>query len=272
MRKVGSYEALEPLLCEQLRPGVRTNCAMDREELAREIGAGTLYARRWAGGLALLCRRTWGDRMFFYLTEPSEPWTGGFPRDTVVEMPRRRTDGALEEAGVFWEAAGFRRVLERLRLTREAGPWAGAAPDGGAELAGPADVDAVRALLEENFSPYTGWLPGGEELDRALRAGEILCVRDGTGRAAGVLHFVRRPWETELRHLAVRQDLRRQGAARRLIAGYLAMAGDMRSRVWAGADNGPALALYRQCGYAPDGWCSTVLLYRDRQNEKGRTI
>ena len=261
MQKVGSYEALEPLLSEQLRPGVCTNCALGRAELVREIGAGTLYVRRWAGGLALLCRRTWGDRMFFYLTEPSAPWTGGFPRNTVTEIPGRRTDAAPEKAGAFWEAAGFRRVLERLRLTREAGPWAGAAPGGGAGPAGPADADAVRALLEDCFSPETGWLPTGEELDRALRAGEILCVRDGTGRAAGVLHFVRRAQETELRHLAVRQELRRQGVARRLAAGYLAAAGDMRSRVWAGADNGPALALYRQCGYVPDGWRSAVWLY-----------
>lgn len=69
----------------------------------------------------------------------------------------------------------------------------------------------MQAFLQSNFSPLTGCLPNREELDRDLRQGRVLTLEEG-GAITGLLHFSLVGNTGEIRHLAVRSDLRGTGA------------------------------------------------------------
>ena len=67
--------------------------------------------------------------------------------------------------------------------------------------------------------------------------------------------------QSELRHLAVRADCRRQGIANALFDAYMSVTGGQKSLVWARTGNEAAERFYETHDYRPDGWNSVVLQY-----------
>ncbi len=258
MQKIERYEALSRQISAQLKRGMCTNAFYSPEEYAEAIAAGDLYARGLPAGLALLWSRGDYDRLCFWLTDLDAPINIEFSRPTVLEIASRPRDMNLHRAGALWENVGFAPLFGRVRLSHPA--WT--PPEAEIDLAGTADVAPIQTLLQESFHPMAGCLPNRAELLRALSGGQILCLRDEAGIAAGLLHFSATQKAAKIHHLAVRRDLRRQGGARALFAAFQSLTGGIRSTVWTQADNAPALAFYQNVGYLPDGWASKVWLYK----------
>ena len=115
-------------------------------------------------------------------------------------------------------------------------------------------------FLKQEFSTFTGCLPTEDTLREALAAGQILCAQDERG-ICGLLHFTPGRAASELRHLAVRADCRRQGIANALFDAYMSVTGGQKSLVWARIGNEAAERFYETHDYRPDGWNSVVLQY-----------
>lgn len=260
MKLVESYEELAPLLSAQLRRGMVTNAVLTADDWRREIANRALWCQSWEGGLVLLRRRETHCVLNFYLQELALPGNLAWDGPTVLEIAARSRDEGLLKAVDFWREQGFERLFrrERLALPKDTKVPAGDGPLT-VRMAGPADAGDIRALLQDNFDPLTGCLPAEEALANDLAAGNVVCVSPPGDKAAGVLHIAPGRGSTELRHLAVREAYRRQGAAQSLLSRYLEHTGFAKSLVWVRTDNQPARRFYAKNGYAPDGWTSTVL-------------
>ena len=177
-------------------------------------------------------------------------------------MAFRPRDTGLRETVSYLTAQGFVPVLERLRLSRPAGepalPLSTPAPEA---------LSSVQAFLQSNFSPLTGCLPNREELDRDLRQGRVLTLEEG-GAITGLLHFSLVGNTGEIRHLAVRSDLRGTGRTRPLLDGYLRAIGGVKSVVWTRSDDLAAQTAYQRRGFVPDGRRSVVLCYPEKEGMK----
>jgi ribosomal protein S18 acetylase RimI-like enzyme len=255
-KKINHYDDIAVKVTAQFHRGMCTNCLLRREDYLREIQEGRLYAADSPNGLLILRQREGYDRLQFYLQESLDLPVPEFPHTTVLEIAARTRDRALLRADRYWERAGFGLLFSRRRMTREASE----PPEVRPERAGAADFNAVRELMQTCFHPLAGCQLTETELNAALSAGQILCVRDERGTVCGILHYHPGSGKTgsELRHLAVRADQRRKGHARRLFAFYQAATDGQKSHVWVRSDNTAAIQFYESCGYAPDGWSSTV--------------
>ena len=262
MKQIQSYEELAPLLSAQLKRGVVTNAVLTPEDWRQEVAAGAVSYKSWPGGLLLLRRREGHAVLSFYLQELSVPTDLTWDGPTVLEIAARPRDEGLWKAADLWRGQGledlFRR--ERLVLPKDTIIDAGSCPLA-ARIAGIADAEAIWRLLQDNFDPVTGCLPTRDRLARDLETGHVVCVDAPDGKAAGVLHITTGRGSTQLRHLAVGEPYRRQGAAQSLLARYLEHTGFAKSLVWVRTDNEPARRFYTKNGYTPDGWTS-VVLYR----------
>jgi GNAT superfamily N-acetyltransferase len=202
--------------------------------------------------------------LYYYLSPEAKPFSLPVDEPVVTELPFRPKDAPMEgELLALFQASGFHERLRRARLERPAGP--GQASDAGFAFrpAEAADGDAALSLLTGCFDPLTGCLPTGEELAEDIAAGNLLCALDEDGSLAGLLHSRRAKASAEVRHLAVRPDLRGRHCARSLLAAWLAQTGDCKARVWTGAANAAALHTYQQGGFQRDGWYSVVLAAGD---------
>jgi GNAT superfamily N-acetyltransferase len=255
MQKIETYDQLAPLLRQQLRPGLVTNVVLSQEEFCGEIAAGSLYVWEFPGGLLLLRQRRTHQCLSFYLQKGAELPNLTFQRPTVLEIAFRDRDKALQEVGKRWEAQGFTLEFSRQRMTRKAGLELLPGPLS-AHLATLEELPELQTLLETCFDPMTGCIPTRDQLKEAIQAGECFYF------AGGLLHMTRRPYGTELRHLAVAASRRRQGAAQSLFYAYQSGTGNGTSRVWVRKDNSPALKFYSKNGYEADGWTSRVYTFR----------
>lgn len=242
--------------------GVRTNTMVSPENMDRPLPPGTLRAQATPAGLLLLRDRGDHTRLTFYLGDLTVPLGAELPPPTVTEVAFRPRDTGLRETVSYLTAQGFVPVLERLRLSRPAGepalPLSTPAPEA---------LSSVQAFLQSNFSPLTGCLPNREELDRDLRQGRVLTLEEG-GAITGLLHFSLVGNTGEIRHLAVRSDLRGTGRTRPLLDGYLRAIGGVKSVVWTRSDDLAAQTAYQRRGFVPDGRRSVVLCYPEKEGMK----
>lgn len=254
LEQITDCRLLEPIQNGLLKTGAVTNGLPSREELDREARAGTLWAGEFPQGLLLLRQRNGFGRLNFMLIrgESFPAWTP--EGHVVVEVPFRPGDQAMRSLDDAIERLGFALELSRVRLTRR--PGAPVEDPGDVNTAGPEVLDEIQAVLESSFSPLTGCLPQHEELLADLNAGQILACPQG------ILHYRVRSRSTEIRHLAVKEGCRGQGAGKRLLAAYLSRFCWQTSRVWTGEGNAAALRLYHNFDYTEDTWRSHVRVYR----------
>ena len=251
MTRVTDYGELSARLGQLLFAGGVTNGLPKSEAIRREIAAGTLFREDLPGGILLLRQRADHMLLNFMLEDPAA-LAGWVPEEsTVLELPRRDRDAVLSALGEGLIGRGWMPLLRRIRLTRRPGPLSPEASASAGEDLLPKDPAESLRILTRCFSPLTGCLPDPEDL----------AAEETVRLPGGVLHYQKKGNTTELRHLAVLPEYRRQGLGRRLTTAYLELEGQSLSRVWTGADNEPALRLYRDFGYLPDGWSSLVLYY-----------
>lgn len=160
------------------------------------------------------------------------------------------------------------------------------------------DAAAIRPLLHSSFSPITGCLPEGDELRSDAAAGNILMLfadndsraaseaEDFTGaavkqlphdsrhpaavpnasrhpaaRPCGLLHYAAAKKSAEIKHLAIAPQMRGKGLSAVLINAFLKECSGMKTIVWTGSGNAPALNAYKDCGFTEDGRRSSVMIY-----------
>ena len=252
MRRVTDCEELFSRI-DSVLPRVKlTNGIPDRETLGNKISRGDLYEAETDGGLLLLTSADGFMRLNYILEDPS-PLYSLRPEATVaVETAYRSADGSVDLTFDRLKEHGWRDALRRVRLTR---PVDGDIPPVGCcDPFAPTAAEA-KAWLETCFSPLTGCLPDLSELEDDIKEGRLIAA-DGA-----LLRFRDGGAFSEIRHLAVLPDRRRRGLARALLARFLELRGCKRCRVWTGADNSPALSLYENSGFAPDGMKSRVMIF-----------
>ena len=165
------------------------------------------------------------------------------------------------------------------------------------------DAAAIRPLLHSSFSPITGCLPEDDELRLDAAAGNILMLfADNDSRAAseaeaedltgaavkqlphdsrhpaavpnasrlpaarpcGLLHYAAAKKSAEIKHLAIAPQMRGKGLSAVLINAFLKECSGMKTTVWTGSGNAPALNAYKDCGFTEDGRRSSVMIYNSR--------
>lgn len=258
MEKVESFSQIADLLAAQLQKGVLTNSVLGAAQIDAEAKDG-LFVEVSDGQLLLLRDRGTHYVLNFYLQQSAPPHLPVLDKPVILEFPYRPKDeDAARHIMELFCALGFVECLRRTRRTRQAMPLT---ESGGVRPALPEQAETITTFLQENFSTFTGCLPTRVSLQTALSCGEVLCLEDQAG-LAGVLHFSQTRAATELRHLAVRADLRAHGMAGRLLRAYLAATGGQKSQVWATTGYEAAERLYTAYDYQPDGWKSVVLQYK----------
>lgn len=262
MAVLTDYESLSQLVTLHIRRGVMANTIVSQAEYAPALAAGTLTTQETPAGLLLLRDRGDHTRLYFYLNDLSAPLTYPLPSPTVTEVAFRPRDTGLQQAILYLQEQGFSPVFQRIRLSRPAGE--APEPDRPLYTPGPADAPRVLAFLRETFSPLTGCLPTEDELREILSHGHILALEEA-GALTGLLHFSLEGRTGEIRHLAIRADLRGTGRTRPLLAGYLQAVGGTKSIVWTRQDALDAQAAYHHFGFLPDGRHSAVLCYTEKE-------
>ena len=210
-------------------------------------------------------------------------------KQIVTETAFRERDTALKETVEYLAGCGFEEVLSRVRLSRPAD-----APDENAENAveiSPEKVEsseeensestfyvrkstaedaaAIRPLLHSSFSPITGCLPEDDELQLDAAAGNILMLfavhdsRHPAARPCGLIHYAAAKKSAEIKHLAIAPQMRGKGLSAVLINAFLKECSGMKTTVWTGSGNAPALNAYKDCGFTEDGRRSSVMIYTE---------
>ena len=257
MQKIEAFAQAAGLLGAQLRRGVVTNSFLTAADCDREAKTG-LYVYEADGELLVLRDRGTHYILNFFLQQGARPSLPELDKPVVTELAYRPKDAdAMLAAAAYFRTIGFSEVLRRTRRTRAAAP---APEEAGAFAAREDQFDAVDAFLRSQFSRWTGCLPTADALNAALAAGQILIAEDDRG-ISGLLHFAPGRAASELRHLAVREDCRRQGVATALFDDYMTATGGQKSLVWARTGNEAAERFYETHDYRPDGWNSIVLQY-----------
>lgn len=262
MPVIKDYEALSDLVSAHLLRGVQTNTMVTEDTYGPAIQDGTLTAQTTPAGLLLTRDRGDHARLNFYLNDMSVPLGAELTSPTVTEVAFRPRDTGLQEAVTYLQEQGFSLVLERVRLSRpatEADPLAFPL-----YVPRPEDTPVVMEFLQENFSSLTGCLPTEAELAEDLAHDRFLILTD-CGSIGGLLHFSFDGKSGEIRHLAIREDLRGKGFTRPLLQGYLEAVKGAKSVVWTGADDAAAQAAYEAMGFTPDGRRSAVLCYNKKE-------
>ncbi len=267
IERVRSYDELVPELNGLISSGACVNSLPERETLEEEIAKEQLWAERLPEGLLLLRRIEGIQRLRFLLRDPLALRAFVPDRPTAMELPFRKGDLRFPALARELEDAGWRIALRRVRLSRKSSGTV--VQRQSSPAAEPPSPEALSALLHLCFSVLTGCLPDAAELEEDLAQGRLLCM-DG-----GLIRWRQKGRVSEIRHLAVAPDRRGCGTGKKLVASYVALSQGKNCRVWTGADNAPALGVYRYFGYAEDGWESLVLLSGEDQRplpEDAQTI
>ncbi len=253
---VKTYQEVAEVVNTLLLQGGVTNGLPDRDAMEREIRQGTLFLQEEGRGLLLVRRREQWDRLTFFLRK-GQTLRGWQPeRSTLAELPFRRATDPIGEVAASLEGIGFRQILTRVRYTRRG------REDGSLPQETSLAWEGSYELLCSSFPAMTGCLPGREEWSALCNAGQVLTV------PGGVLHYEQKGKTSELRHLAVAAECRRQGIGRTLVGAYLRRCGAGLCRVWTGEDNVSAQRLYESFGYEKDGWTSRVYYFDRTEKEE----
>lgn len=258
MRKIESYNELNTLIMKQFRRGMLTNSFLSRKEYESEIANGTLEFHEYENGLLIFRKRSEHVILNFWLNDRSLPGNIDFKPNTVLEIAHRERDIELVKIVEKWNEIGFVQEFRRQRMTF--GESFESSADPCISFAEKSDFEAVKFLLEDNFSSVTGCIPTDDTLNEDIKNGNILLYSKNNDKL-GLLHYTKEKNKTELRHLCVSESARGQGIGKRLVHQYNSQTNDMLRHVWVRSDNFPAVKLYESCGYHADGMYSDVLIY-----------
>jgi len=288
------------LAMSYMKPGMITNHVMTAAEYHADVEAGVLYAHIWPGGVLFLRGREGYQLLSYCINDLGIMPGCRLPDNVLCEIGYKPSGVAAAEGAVrFWAAVGLKMAFERVRLTRmlgQEGPPGGAgaaivqkdrqlvsifgrngyniesvgnltlpppiAPIGIPllSLADECDIDSCHRLMHECFDVITGHIPTYRELKESVAAGCILCMKDSSGAVCGLLRCVARVGSTEIRQLAIREDMRGQGLARLLLDAFIEKWGRGKCTVWVRNGYAPALNAYRSADFVADGWRSSVMV------------
>ena len=98
-------------------------------------------------------------------------------------------------------------------------------------------------------------------IDSRLTAAVPNASRHPAARPCGLLHYAAAKKSAEIKHLAIAPEYRGCGLSAALINAFLNECSGMKTTVWTGSGNAPALNAYKDCGFTEDGRRSSVMIY-----------
>ena len=260
MKKIEDYEQLKALVSAQLKPGVMTNASLCARDYVPYIESGAIGFEEGDFGLLVIRRKSDHNYVSFWLMPGVDVKALPLPERCLLEVAWRERDEALKQLAADFEAAGFERLLGRIRYIRPAGleapepvPLEGEMTE--AAVIGPNEGSAeeVRSFIAENFAERTGCWPLAAE----LAYDKVFELRDSKG-LCGIIHCQTDGAMPNIRHMAVRSDCRGQRLTAKLLSRFCAGL-DGRAMVWVKEHDEPAKHAYSKFGFAPDGRESSVL-------------
>jgi len=248
--------------------GFITNLYSSPEQLDYWAGKGSLVIA--TDRAMLLWRR---DRDFAHLyyfaadTAALDSALGGRERPgiEVVDLVGREPETApLAE---LFKRHGFAQRTRLVRLVRAA---SGQERPQDSEFAQDTEAQPILAMLEWSFDRYAEQLPDLAEILAAVRAKQVLVVREKS-QIAGLLYFELAGLTARVRYWLVQESHRDRKVGSRLMHGFFAQsAGARRFLLWVLEDNATAIERYRHYGFAPDGLLDRVMMSAGPHEWKAR--
>lgn len=248
-----------------LSEGRRTNCYFPAADWAALAEGGSVLRMDFPGGCYLFLEKERQFDLFYFLERDAKP--ASLPplgKPVLLEQVAAEKAGA-SPAPEEWEAAGFRRYLQRKRLFLAA---KAAVPEEREPcFCREEEQGKIEKILSDSFEPYTSALPDTETLAADLREKRVLAARRD-GELLGFLRFGREKKVSVLRQIAVLPAARGRGVAEGLVRGWVALERDnvAKFQLWVREDNPPALRLYEKLGFMPDGRIAPVMIATPRDS------
>jgi len=230
-----------------------TNFFLSEETILRAIKKKTIRGAAIDGGSILLR----SDRDFHHL------YLNFSNRDSILELMRYLPSTTTIVADIIQSGESHQNLISVLetsnfelyrRLDRMARNPSELPLDSlktSSEVAAITDASEILTHLEENFDRFSEQLPDLDEIEVALKFGEILVIKS-EAQIAGFLYFERFRVTSTLRYWFVNPLFRELRIGGRLIRDYLSVhcPGQM-SQLWVAIDNFNARKRYEHYGYEP---------------------
>ena len=258
MEKIRSEQEYRSAVSLAKARGYRlSNCFFLPADIRKKTAEGTLSFQSLDDGLLLLDQAGTFYRCYYFLPESFVPRPLKLDRDAVIEFPFSGAMNELQLAQVrMISGMGFHlgRESGMMSVSPEAVVFfsEGQPEDPRAGLAEEGDIPQILDLLNRCFDPLYAFLPDEEELQAAVRNGQVLVVREKPRRIAAALYSGRERNTAVIRQIAVEPLRRGNGLAGCLLDGYHRMYRKEVSlfRHWVDLRNSPAVSMYRKAGYA----------------------
>lgn len=251
MRAIESYQEAKDLIARYFRPGIQTNGIPSGEVLQSEVEQGTLYAHSYEGGLFLLRQRPRHSLLTYLLTDLNVIPELLLEKRAVLEVPFR--PGAERMIPPLWSALSFVPLFDRIRMKR-------AKSDAVPVPVPPCShgPEEVMELLHTCFDETTACLPTLSELSADLTERRVL-IQEVEGTLAGCLRVREQGNTAEIRHLAVLPAFRGRRIGDALTRAFVEAFPNRMAHVWVREDYPAPQKIYKDNGFAPDGYQSVVL-------------
>lgn len=292
MNKVRNYEEISKLIFQNLKKDIVTNTFLTKTEYEDEINNDSLYYTAFEFGLLIYRSREKYYILNYYLrceenlieqlVNELKLTLENINKPIVVEIvAKTETDEKYLFINKVFANAEFKVELKRIRFTlkNDANIKNDVNTENNLsctkkendfekyEYQKPTIQDAtnITKLLNENFNEYYGCIPTQDKLKEDIENGSIyIAVNDKVvmenKKIIGVLHIKIGKNNSEIRHLAVDKNYRKNGVASNLMSIYLNEDNSQTKTVWTGTENIYAQKVYEKYGYKKDGYASTVAI------------
>ncbi len=249
MRKITDYSEVSPTVLRYFKRGVLTNNFLTAEDYKSEIEEERLYFEEEAGNLAIFLKRDGFFILYYYILNDDVKF---------LEIPEKLVCDIVGDLPDNLSTSGFLKVLERVQLERESDEGI---PKASHDKAGAEYAEEVYSVLKNSLNIYTGYITTISKIQKECENGLIYAVIEN-GQVLGVLRSGVKGKTAEIRHLAVLENHRKKGIARRLLNEFLKENADKKCIVWTGRENTAALSLYEASGFRKNKNTSTVFFKR----------
>jgi ribosomal protein S18 acetylase RimI-like enzyme len=259
MEQITNFDMISPLIIKQLKPKILTNNFMTEKNYKDEISKSALYYHIWDGGLIFLRKREEFWKVNFYLSNIEKEIDFKIPKISVLEIVNKPNDSTFENTLKFWKANGFVEYTKRKRMQKIVNDFDN--DNSSVRLAQIEDAQEIDSIMKECFDKYSGCLLDNQELEGEIKNNNIYCAIS-ENKIVGILHKSNNKNISEIRHLAVKKEMRGKHYASELVKHYINDCKCNKNLVWVGSDNEIAQKFYKKNSYEFDGWISTVLILK----------
>lgn len=235
--------------------GMKTNFYGSAEDFLPELEQ--ISKMEFDGGCYIFHEKEKQVDLYFFLEKEQKPVKlPDMEKPLVLEqVAAAKNPPALEE----WETVGFENYLQRKRLFLSAKKTEEEQRE--VSFAKVEEAEAILAMMEDAFEPYTSALPDMDTLKQDISENRVIAVRKD-GNLLGFLRFGREKKVSVLWQIVVAPAGRGKGIGTALVKDWISLerADAAKFQLWVREDNPPALKMYEALGFLPDGRIAPVML------------